>query len=266
MSAPPPSQKDGQQVLKYAFDDASGKLRVNATISPSGTDLEIHHEDDSIAIGTPTELFTATDVGPKVALDVNVAQTVLPPGAATSALQTTGNTSLASIDTKLTSPLTINLPPGASTSALQTTGNTSLASIDSKLTSPLTVTVNNFPATQAVTQSTSPWVVSGTVIANAGTNLNTSALALESGGHLASIDTKLTAPLTTTSPTLDLILDNTTTANVTYIGQAVIGSVTSAAVWQIKKMDETTGLVLTWANSTASFSQIWDNRASLPYG
>lgn len=33
--------------------------------------------------------------------------------------------------------------------------------------------------------------VSGTVVANAGTNLNTSALALESGGHLASLDTKL---------------------------------------------------------------------------
>lgn len=33
--------------------------------------------------------------------------------------------------------------------------------------------------------------------ANAGTNLNTSLLALESGGHLASIDTKLTSPLVT---------------------------------------------------------------------
>jgi hypothetical protein len=33
--------------------------------------------------------------------------------------------------------------------------------------------------------------VSGTITANAGTNLNTSALAIESGGHLASLDTKL---------------------------------------------------------------------------
>jgi hypothetical protein len=40
-------------------------------------------------------------------------------------------------------------------------------------------------------QATQP--VSGTVTANAGTNLNTSALALESGGHLASIDTKVPA-------------------------------------------------------------------------
>lgn len=41
--------------------------------------------------------------------------------------------------------------------------------------------------TVSVTQGTSPWVVSGTVTANAGTNLNTSLLALESGGNLAAI-------------------------------------------------------------------------------
>jgi hypothetical protein len=99
----------------------------------------------------------------------------LPTGASTSALQTTGNTSLASIDSKLTAPITVTgpltdtqlratpvpvsgtvttggltdaqlratavpvsaaslpLPAGAATSALQTTGNTSLASIDGKL-------------------------------------------------------------------------------------------------------------------------------------
>ena len=63
----------------------------------------------------------------------------LPTGAATSALQTTGNNSLSSIDSKIT---TVNtgavvvsssvLPTGASTSALQTTGNNSLSSIDGK--------------------------------------------------------------------------------------------------------------------------------------
>lgn len=57
----------------------------------------------------------------------NLSGTVsLPTGASTVALQSTGNTSLASIDGKLTS---------VSTSTLQTTGNTSLASIDGKLTS-----------------------------------------------------------------------------------------------------------------------------------
>jgi hypothetical protein len=74
-----------------------------------------------------------------------------------------------------------------------------IATVDA--TGDLQVDVNNFPATiaitqstspwvvslssttitgtVAVTQSTSPWVISGTVTANAGTNLNTSALALD---------------------------------------------------------------------------------------
>lgn len=68
--------------------------------------------------------------------------TLTPPAAiagyATSAKQDTGNTSLASIDSKLTNPLPVSaaslpLPTGASTSALQTTGNTSLSSIDLKV-------------------------------------------------------------------------------------------------------------------------------------
>jgi len=64
----------------------------------------------------------------------------LPTGAATSANQATGNSSLSSIDGKITvmnSGATIvsssALPTGASTSALQTTGNSSLSSIDSKI-------------------------------------------------------------------------------------------------------------------------------------
>ncbi len=63
----------------------------------------------------------------------------LPTGAATSALQTTGNNSLSSIDSKITAVNTgavvvssSVLPTGAATSALQTTGNDSLSSIDGK--------------------------------------------------------------------------------------------------------------------------------------
>lgn len=56
----------------------------------------------------------------------NISGTVsLPTGASTSALQTTGNTSLATIATNTT---------GASTATLQTTGNTSLASILADMT------------------------------------------------------------------------------------------------------------------------------------
>ncbi len=92
----------------------------------------------------------------------------LPSGAATSAKQDIGNTSLASIDAKLTNPipisaaslplpsgaatqatlasiltalgaaLTVNLPSGASTAANQSTANTSLSSILAKLTAATT--------------------------------------------------------------------------------------------------------------------------------
>lgn len=103
---------------------------------------------------------------------------------------------LASIDTT-----------GLATSALQTTGNTTLSSILSALgsvavTGPLTDTqIRATPlpvsGTVAATQSgtwnigtvTTLPSITGTVTANAGTNLNTSALALESGGNLATIVT-----------------------------------------------------------------------------
>lgn len=86
-------------------------------------------------------------------LPISAAALPLPTGASTSALQTTGNTSLSSIDTKTpalgqalaaasvpivltASQLTTLTPPAAitgfATSALQTTGNTSVASIDTK--------------------------------------------------------------------------------------------------------------------------------------
>lgn len=64
--------------------------------------------------------------------------------------------------------VTVNNAAGASAVNIQDGGNS--------------ITVDG---TLAVTQSTSPWVISGTVTANAGTNLNTSLLALESGGNLA---------------------------------------------------------------------------------
>lgn len=93
--------------------------------------------------------------------NVTITSSALPTGAATAALQTSGNASLASIDTKLTAPLSVTgpltdtqlrasavpvslssvpLPTGAATAANQVTEIASLASIDSKLTAPLSVT------------------------------------------------------------------------------------------------------------------------------
>ena len=63
----------------------------------------------------------------------------------------------------------------------------------------------------------------------------------------------------------DLLLDDTTTINMTYIWEAVIWTATSSALWRIKRLDETTGLAVGWADSNANFDNIWDNRVSLTY-
>lgn len=78
------------------------------------------------------------------------------------------------------SAASLPLPTGASTSALQTTGNASLSSIDTKTpalgqalaaaSTPVVLTAAQLTtltplSTVVVTQSTSPWVVSGTVAA-----------------------------------------------------------------------------------------------------
>jgi hypothetical protein len=60
-------------------------------------------------------------------------------------------------------------------------------------------------------------------------------------------------------------LDDYTTTKVTYVGKAAIGSASNSPVWQIMKMDETTGLVTTWADGNSNFDNNWDNHTSLTY-
>jgi len=55
-----------------------------------------------------------------------------------------------------------------------------------------------------------------------------------------------------------------TVGEVDYVGEAAIGTATSAASWRIKKVDSTTGIIIQWAG-TGVFDQVWDNRASLSY-
>lgn len=51
----------------------------------------------------------------------------------------------------------------------------------------------------------------------------------------------------------------------TYVGEAAPGSLPSAAVWRIKRIDETSGLVITWADGNSNFDNLWDNRTTLSY-
>jgi hypothetical protein len=54
-------------------------------------------------------------------------------------------------------------------------------------------------------------------------------------------------------------------ANTAYLGLSPIGSQHSASVWQIKKLDFTTGVDIKWADGNQGFDNVWDNRASLTY-
>ena len=110
-----------------------------------------------VAIASNQSAIPVTGTFFQATQPVSAASLPLPTGASTSALQTTGNTSLSNIDTKtpalvsgrvpvdgsaVTQPISaaaLPLPSGAATSALQTTANASLSSIDGKLTSPLSV-------------------------------------------------------------------------------------------------------------------------------
>ena len=174
-SNPNRSKLDQEQIIQRVMDESTDRLRTDATLE--GTiDLNIDAATgDNIAIADASgNKVTTTTIGADVALDVNIVGIIpvatdvnvltsaLPTGAATSALQTTGNASLSSIDSKLTSPLTVTgpltdvqlratavpvslssspLPTGAATEAkqddqiaLETTIDSSLSSIDSKLT------------------------------------------------------------------------------------------------------------------------------------
>ena len=55
--------------------------------------------------------------------------------------------------------------------------------------------------------------------------------------------------------------------SITYIGEADPGSATSAAVWRVRRMDESGNpeLIIKWAGGTRNFDKIWDNRTSLTY-
>lgn len=70
--------------------------------------------------------------------------------------------------------------------------------------------------------------------------------------------------LETLTATQAVIIDDTTTPDTTYIGKAAVGSSTSDPVWQVAKLDTSSGLTKTWAG-TAGFDQVWDDRASLTY-
>lgn len=218
MVTPEPSNLDADQCIRGAYDDASGRLRVDAEISasiitPPGLEVSIEDTDDSIKIGNGSGIYA--QVTGSNALKVDGSGVVQPitgsviisnfpavqqvsqsgvwsVGRTWTLANTTDSVNIGNFP--VTQAVTqsgtwninnisgvVSLPTGAATSALQTSGNTSLASIDSKLTSPLAVSqsgawttgrtwnlsnltdsvnIGNFPSIQQVSQSGS-WTING---------------------------------------------------------------------------------------------------------
>lgn len=61
----------------------------------------------------------------------------------------------------------------------------------------------------------------------------------------------------------DVLLDDSSDP-VLYLGKAPIGSAMADPVWQIAKLDTSSGLAKTWADN-AGFTQVWDDHESLTY-
>ena len=81
-------------------------------------------------------------------------------------------------------------------------------------------------------------------------------------GHKAG---DLTVPVTSKNKYSINNIDDTTTASVTYIGYEDV-----SGAWWIKELDETSNIVIGHAtiinnSSTTSYSDAWNNRASLNY-
>lgn len=58
-----------------------------------------------------------------------------------------------------------------------------------------------------------------------------------------------------------------TDGNYTYIGEAIPGTATTAASWRIQRVDAANDpdLEIKWADSSADFDQVWDDRTTLTY-
>lgn len=63
----------------------------------------------------------------------------------------------------------------------------------------------------------------------------------------------------------DKLIDLDSDPNLIYVGKAELGSSIYDPVWQIKKVDITSNVVIGWADSDYDFTHIWDDRLTLTY-
>jgi len=185
------------------------------------------------------------NVNEAIKITGTVSTTVNTTGLATDTGQTTGNNTLASINSKITTVNTNSvtvtstvLPTGAATSANQTTSNASLASIDSKVTPLSTITNTNNSGKVSL-------------------DVNVTDITLNANGD--SVETR-------NMPEAVKIDFASSTAFI-YKAFAPVNTAVTASGWKICKIslaDADAGTT-TWANGSAAYSFIWNNRATYTY-
>jgi len=66
-------------------------------------------------------------------------------------------------------------------------------------------------------------------------------------------------------PAKNLAIKITESGSVTYIGLAKPGTAQATAKWQARKLDESSGLVITWADGDANFNNVATDLTALSY-
>jgi len=85
------------------------------------------------------------------------------------------------------------------------------------------------------------------------------------GGTPQKIPVGLDNPLPVNQGSYILKVEEPTTT-ITYLGKAIAGNTTSAAVWQVKRIDTSVlAADILFADGNVAFDNIWDNRAALSY-
>lgn len=146
--------------------------------------------------------------------------------------------------------LTSALPSGASTSAKQDTQQTALDAMKTALE-----IIDNFISGSRglVTEDNSAAIKAAVeTIDNA------------ISGSEMQVDV-ITMPTVTVTDTAYATRIDEASDTVTYIGDATIGSAAGASAWRIKKVDTSSGTVITFADGNGNFDNVWNDRAGLSY-
>jgi hypothetical protein len=109
--------------------------------------------------------------------------------------------------------------------------------------------------------------------ATASTLLKTDDLTFDVGSGALEVKVSEIATTASTETTLQTIsfggfkfaLKMTTVGSVDYIGEAAAGTAASSALWRAKKVDSTSGIIITWADGNANFDNVATDLTTLTY-